>query len=485
MFWKTIRLSAASLATVLASTAALGQPDTPDVFDASKRDVSFAYRFSDDLVSTPDSEKRLDQWFRDAKFGAFIHFGVYSSLEGQYEGRGEQHRYAEWIQFSARIPSSEYRQIAARFNPVDFDADQWADVFKAGGVRYVVITAKHHEGFAMFKSEASPYNIVDGTEFKRDVIKELNEACHRRGIKFGVYYSHAQDWDEPDAPYLNPRSKLKNFHPELPADFEPDFERYLEKKSLPQVEELVKNYDLDLIWFDTPVGMSYDLAKKFSDLVRKYRPDCLINSRIIYRGKGKIEQDKLDLFDYVSIGDKEVPDRKLPLYFESPDSVSSSFGYKTHGEHHYHTAPELIERLVHTVCAGGNYLLNNGPMGNGRLDPEAVRLYGVLGQWLEVNGASIYATRPNPFDFKPEGGDFSLSKSGRTLYLHLLTWPADHQVIVPGLTQNITGVSYLASDDPIDYQLDEEGLRITLPDHPIDALNTVIAVELAEPLSVR
>ena len=439
---------------------------------------NFEYRFDDDLKQTSDSKARQELWFRDAKFGAFIHFGVYSTLEGEYQGRGSGFRYSEWIQISAKIPAKEYHQIAAQFNPAQFDADQWATTFKDSGIRYVVITSKHHDGFALFKSMVSDYNIVDYTPFKRDIIKELSEACHRHGLKFGVYYSHAQDWDEPDAPYLNKRAKLSDIHPDLPADFKQDMDRYIMKKSLPQVEELVKNYELDLIWFDTPVGMNMERVKLFSNMVRKYRPDCLINSRIIHSGKGKIEQQYLPYYDYVSIGDKEVPTRKLPLYVESPDSVSSSFGYKTKGSCYYHTEKEMLHRFVHTVCAGGNALINNGPMGNGKLDPEAVRIYSAMGQWLKVNGESIYATVRNPLDERPEWGDISASKDGKTLYLHILELPESGTISLDGLTSTAASAVYLATGEKTDFVQEGASLKLTLAAKAQNEYDTVVKVSL-------
>lgn len=442
------------------------------------RDVSFEYRFSDDLKQTADSEARLDQWFRDAKFGAFIHFGVYSTLEGEYQGRGSQHRYSEWIQVSGKIPAEEYHQVAAKFNPAEFDAEEWAKVFKDAGMRYVVITSKHHDGFALFDSMVSEYNIVDYTPFKRDIIKELSEACHRNGLKFGVYYSQAQDWDEPDAPFNNERLEANRtvIHPDLPADFKPDMDRYIAKKSLPQVEELMKNYEIDLIWFDTPVGMNMDRVKLFSDMVRKHRPDCLINSRIIHKGKAKIEAQYLPYYDYVSIGDKEVSTRKLPLYVESPDSVSSSFGYKTKGKCYYHSEKEMIDRFVHTVCAGGNYLLNNGPMGNGKLDPEAIRLYGVIGDWLKVNGESVYETRRNPLPKRPEWGDISVSKDGKVLYLHILEWPGSGTITVNDLPVAATSAVYLATGKKADFVQEDDALKLTLDAKSLNEYDTVVKV---------
>ena len=442
-----------------------------------KRDTSFEYRFDDDLQQTPDSIELQNQWFRDAKFGIFIHFGVYSSLEGEYDGRGSHHRYSEWIQLAAKIPAPEYRKIAAQFNPVDFDADEWAKVFKDSGARYVVITSKHHDGFSLFDSMVSDYNIVDHTPFKRDIIKELNEACHRQGLKFGVYYSHAQDWDEPDAPYLNKKlAKLKQIHPNLPKDYVQDMDRYLAKKSLPQVEELVKNYDLDLIWFDTAVNMTFERAKPFYEMVRKHRPNCLINSRIIQSGKDKVLKENLELFDYISIGDKEVPDRKLPLYVESPDSVSSSFGYKTKGNYFYHSEEEMIHRMVHTVCAGGNSLINNGPMGNGKLDPEAIRLYGVIGEWLKVHGEAIYKANRNPLPTKPEWGDCSVSEDGKSLYLHILKWPESKTITVSGLNSTASASTFLVNGEAADFVQEGDTLKITLPTAPLNAYNTVVKV---------
>ena len=474
-----------SILLPLLATAAITLPlvakETPKkAADPLGRDVSFEHRFGDELKQTPDSLERQELWFRDAKFGAFIHFGAYSQLEGEYEGRGSGFRYSEWIQISAQMSAAEYHKVAATFNPVDFDADEWAKVFKDSGIRYVVITSKHHDGFALFDSMVSDYNIVDYTPFKRDIIKELSEACHKQGLKFGVYYSHAQDWDEPDAPYLNKRCKRNVLHPDLPADFKPDMDRYIMKKSLPQVEELVKNYEIDLIWFDTPVDMNMERAKLFSDMVRKYRPNCMINSRLIHSGKDKIEQQYLHLYDYVSIGDKEVPDRKLPLYFESPDSVSSSFGYKTKGNCYYHTEEEMIHRMVNTVCAGGNSLLNNGPMGNGKLDPEAIRLYGVIGDWLKVNGESIYGTDRNPLPTRPEWGDCSVSRDGKSLYLHVFKWPESGRIRVNDLPGVAKGASFLANGEATKFTQEGKTLKIELPAKALNPYDTVVKVTLEE-----
>jgi len=240
------------LTALLLSTAFLFSP----LLSAKPQKKSYQERFSSSLKQTADSEARLDKWYRDAKYGAFIHFGVYSMMGGEFEGEIAKGNYSEWIRKNMKITPAKYHEAAANFNPADFDAVEWVKIFKDNGMKYVVITAKHHDGFALYDSAVSDFNIVKHTPFKRDIIKELSEACHAEGLKFGVYYSHAKDWNEPDATGPINKKDIHNLHPHLPKSFKPDHDSYITRKSLPQVEELFTNYKIDLIWFDTPHGMN-------------------------------------------------------------------------------------------------------------------------------------------------------------------------------------------------------------------------------------
>jgi alpha-L-fucosidase len=460
---------------------------------APKKKKDFDKIMPSTLKHPPETEARLNKWFRDSKFGAFIHFGAYSTLAGKYKDTVSKKNYAEWIQRDLKIPYEEYRsEVVSQFNPTEFDAEEWVKIFKAAGMRHVVITSKHHDGFALYDSACSDYDVMDASPFKRDIIKELSEACHKHGLKFGVYYSQSKDWADPDSSTFKKKGVLKQIHPDLPEDYKPDMDAFLARKALPQIEELLKNYQIDLIWFDTPDDMTRDRALLFTNTVRRLNPDCVINSRLFTwagaSGKHRIKPEMLELFDYISLGDKEVPPKKLPLTTESPDSVSSSYGYKIHGKQYYHSLEELIHRMVHTVCAGGSYLLNCGPMGNGKIDPKAVELFAGMGGWIEDNHESIYDTESNPLPGRPDWGDASLSKDGKTLYLHVMKWPANGKLQVDGLPVQATSASFLAAkaaDQAIALSQDGSSLALDLPSEAIDPYATVIKVLLEAPFPVQ
>lgn len=327
-------------------------------------------------------ERRL-AWFRDAKYGLFIHWGLYAIPAGQWEGRTVP-GIGEWIMHRAKIPVSAYSQLAQQFNPGRFDADAWVTLAKDAGMRYIVITSKHHDGFALFKSAASPFNVVDATPFKRDVLKELAAACARQGIRLGFYYSQSQDWHEPNGAGNNW---------DFGADSTKDFDAYLRGKAEPQVKELLTSYGpVALLWFDTPRRMTGDRAHRFTALVRSLQPDALIDGRLGERG------------DYVTTGDNVIPGAVRTEAWEVPATLNHTWGYRS-DDQDWKSPGEVIFKLVDVVSKGGNYLLNVGPMPNGDMPQAAQDILRAAGRWLKVNGEAVYGAQPTPFG--DELGEFS------------------------------------------------------------------------------
>ena len=316
-------------------------------------------------------------WFKEAKYGMMAHWGLYSLLAGEYRGRRVEN-YAEWIQSFMPIPNAEYAQLAKSFNPVYFDADEWIRLAKDSGMEYFVFTSKHHDGFAMFRSKADPFNVVDATPFHRDVVEELANACARHGLKFGLYYSQELDWHHPHGggyDHLEPCSGVSWDNSwDFPDREKKDFSICFEEKIKPQTEEILRNYgDLCLIWFDVPHTISKAQSLELYNLVKRYQPDCLINSRL---GNGA--------YDYVSLGDNEYPQAapagaealdpnslngfKYSPYglYETPGTLNSSWGFKYYDQD-WITAETVAARKKKLNSMGVNYLLNVGPDGLGRI----------------------------------------------------------------------------------------------------------------------
>jgi alpha-L-fucosidase len=332
-----------------------------------------------DSESAAAREKRL-AWFRHDKFGLFIHWGLYAIPAGYWKGERSP-GIGEWVMYRMKIPAGEYAQLASQFYPVNFDADAWAQLAVDAGMKYVVITSKHHDGFALFKSAASSFNVVDATPFKRDIVKELAEACAKRGLRFGVYYSQSQDWHEPGGSGNNW---------DFPANEEKDksgaYDRYLREKAEPQVRELLSNYGpICLVWFDTPQMMGTgDRAKRFTDIVRTLQPDTLIDGRLGAVG------------DYHSTSDNVIPKNFSDDAWETPATLNHTWGYRV-DDHDWKRAGEIVFKLVDIVSKGGNYLLNVGPTADGIIpEPSAENLRHV-GRWLKINGEALYGTSRTPF----------------------------------------------------------------------------------------
>ncbi|MCO6493841.1 MAG: alpha-L-fucosidase [Phaeodactylibacter sp.] len=418
---------------------------------------------------TPGKTTRLE-WFREAKFGMFIHWGPYSQLAGEWNGRqvpvGEN---AEWAMQKLEIPREEYRALARQFNPTRFDAEAWAQLAQDAGMKYLIITAKHHDGFAMYDSKVSDYNIVDHTPFNRDPLQELAAACRQRGIRFGLYYSHREDWDEPYA-YGNTWD-FSFDPPDSLALFE---QRYLYAKAKPQVEELLAGFDsLAILWFDRGL-YTPEQAQEFIGLIRRRQPWCLINGRV-----GHYEQELLG--DYQNMNDNGMPPGGIEEYWETPQTLNDTWGYSRF-DHNWKSAADVIEKLAAVASRGGNYLLNVGPTGEGEIPQESVQVLKRVGRWMQANSESIYGTTASPFLNIPWG---YCTVKGSRLYLHVFEPPEDGTLILEGLTTPVTAARLLAApQQKLPFVQDGATLRFRLPATLPDTINTVLVAELAGPPEV-
>jgi alpha-L-fucosidase len=333
-------------------------------------------------AADPAKEKRLE-WFREAKFGLFIHWGLYAIPAGEWKGKRIP-GIGEWIMNRAKIPVAEYEQLAKQFNPVKFNADEWVQMAKDAGMKYIVITSKHHDGFALYDSKVSKWDVVDATPFKRDILKELVAACRKHGIRLGFYYSQSQDWHEPGGAGNNW---------DFPANAEKDksgaFDKYLREKAEPQVRELLTAYGpVALIWFDTPQMMDVkqypDRARRFTELVRSLSPDTLIDGRLGEAG------------DYVSTGDNVIPAEIQKEAWEVPATINHTWGYRK-DDADWKSPGQITFKLIDIVSKGGNYLLNVGPMADGLIPQASQDNLRAVGRWLNINGEAVYGARPSPF----------------------------------------------------------------------------------------
>lgn len=401
-------------------------------------------------------QPRRGAWLKNSRFALFIHWGLYSELAGEWQGK-RHFGIAEWIMNRARIPAAEYAKVAERFNPTDFDAREWVRLAKAAGMRHVMVTAKHHDGFAMFRSQVSPYNIVDATPFGRDPLKELADACREEGLRFGVYYSQTLDWHHPHG--------VGNTWDTPPADR--DFKRYLRGKAMPQIEELLTNYGpLAGIWFDTPGPITPDESRELVDLVHRLQPECLVNSRI---GNG--------LGDYDTLGDQEIPRLPRPGLWETPDTHNDTWAYSRF-DTNWKNAREIAERLLRVVARGGTYLLNIGPDGKGRIPAASARILREVGEWVHAHAEAIHGADPTPLG-PLAWGDCTVAADGK-FHLPVFQWPDHGRLLVPGL-RSLPKRARLLGGGEVRPEMAGNHLALHLPQPRPATLTPTVALEWDTP----
>ncbi|MCX6953506.1 MAG: alpha-L-fucosidase [Verrucomicrobia bacterium] len=415
-------------------------------------------------------------WHEAARFGCFIHWGVYADLGGEWQGR-KGGTYSEHIMRQMKIPRAVYLdQVAKPFNPSKFDADAWARLFRDTGMRYVIITAKHHDGFAMWPSQVTPGFSIAVTQFKRDPMRELRDACAKYGLKFGFYYSHAFDWEHPDAPgndwdYDNPGGDKNRDDPNWWSGRRPDFlpraQCYVTEKSIPQIQELIRTYHPDIMWFDTPGKLPPAENRRILEAVRAADPHVVVNGRLL-----------ANYGDYKNTADRPAEIPYTAGHWEGIPTTNDSYGWSRIDQGH--KPPEhFIQLLAKIVSKGGNMLLNLGPMGDGRIDPKDEQIFRGIGAWMQKNSASVVGCSRTPLAVQSWG---TSTRQGNRLFLHVFRWPADGRLIVGGLRSDPTKARALGAPPSAKYdvrRLSADDIEISVPRQAPDATDSVIELTFA------
>jgi len=439
--------------------------------------LSFGAQTQPPRAADPAREKRLE-WFREAKYGLFIHWGLYAIPAGEWKGKRSL-GLGEWIMNRSKIPVAEYESLAKQFNPIRFNADEWVQLAQDAGMKYVVITSKHHDGFAMFTSKVTPYNIVDATPFKRDALKELADACARHGMRLGFYYSQSQDWHEKDG-----AGNTWDFGPDQSPDGKElkNYDAYLRGKAEPQVRELLTGYGpVALIWFDTPRMMTPERGQRFADIVRSLQPNTLIDGRLGTEG------------DYRSTGDNVVPPEASSEAWETPATINDTWGYRK-DDTNWKSPGQITFKLVDIVSKGGNYLLNVGPTAEGVIPQASQDILRTVGRWLKANGEAVYGAGTSPFG--DEYGEYTTRGAkdvrGQKLFLPQTEWRVTTKpgklyftffaeprapFEIPAIKNRITRAYRLADRAPVELKTENGKTTFTLERPMLDPMATVVVVE--------
>ena len=404
------------------------------------------------------------KWWRQARFGMFIHWGVYSVPAGTYKDK-RIGGIGEWIMNRGKIPVAEYKKFAKQFNPVKYDPDAWVRLAKTAGMKYLVITSKHHDGFALFDSKVTDSDIVDATPYGKDLLKPLARACRKHGIKLGFYYSQAQDW-------CHPGGAASGGHWDPAQDG--DMDEYIRTIATPQVKEILTNYgDLAVLWWDTPRDMTKNRADMLQPLIR-LQPGILTNNRL----GGKYPGD-------FTTPEQRIPATGLDYDWETCMTMNDTWGYKSY-DHNWKSSEMLIKNLIDIASKGGNYLLNVGPTSLGEIPQPSIERLKEIGRWMRVNSEAIHATTASPFSKLTWGRcTKKVRDKAVTLYLHVFDWPNDGKLLLPGLRSRVLHASMLADGQLLKTSKGESGVIINVPDKPLDKYVTVIKLKVKSPLNVE
>ena len=445
--------------------------------------IAFVFLLQTGFAQDTTQESRM-KWWRDARFGMFIHWGVYAVPAGIYKGQKIE-RIGEWIMNRGKIPVAEYREFAKQFNPILYDANEWVKMAKDAGMKYIVITAKHHDGFALFDSKATNWDMVDATPYKKDLLKPLAEACRRHGIKLGFYYSHAQDWTHPggaairrvasegwanpDSAAIDAYTKANGGHWDAAQTTKP-MAQYIDEIAVPQVKELLTNYgDVAVFWWDTPTDMTDEYAAKLKALLQ-LQPMIITN-------------DRLKRPNYP--GDYKTPEQRIPRLseldgkdWETCMTMNETWGYKSWA-HDWKSVETLVRNLIDIASKGGNYLLNVGPMADGTFPQESVAILKGMGQWMKQNGEAIYGSSASPFA-PVEWGRITKKEGAVTtiLYLHVFDWPKEGRLVTPAFPNQLVSVKLLGSNKKIKAKTGKAGVEISLPGTAPNKIASVIKMEV-------
>lgn len=416
-------------------------------------------------VKTASLKNEHGHMFEWGNYAMFIHWGLFSHLGNVWNGK-TYYGIGEWMMDvnMANADKNEYKAVARSFNPTNFDALKIAQLAKDAGMKYIIITSKHHDGFAMYHSLCDKFNIVDATPFRRDPMKELAEACKQLGLGFGFYYSHNQDWTTPGASGASKVDAEGNVK---------TFDDYFNTKCLPQVEEITKNYgDIELIWFDTPGDIPQKYVQKLVDVVHKNQPGALVSGRVGY-----------NLGDYQTLGDMEVPLENIEGLWESVDVTNDVWGYAWYDQN-WKSPKQILKNLISTIARGGTYMLNIGPDGLGDIPEFMSKALQASGKWIARYPQVVYGTEPSPWKHALPWGD--VVKQGNKLYLNVYEWPTSGKLYLPGLKTEIISAGILngKKQQRIKYEKEGSWTVFDIPYRKPDPMITVIELVMKDDVVV-